>query len=266
MANIRRICLFTIGTSLAMYMYLLLTATLTNLSQRIDGLEQELHQRFNVRRPLSRPRPCRPPSSEKMKALLGSAYDERYMRLTGPRETSLASVFETTANFGRDFDFNMPNEIDPSTDTDPPTSTSSPSRNRTVSNSSPERRTGRFQRFANFPRPSVHMPWQCKTEDSWIALGPSYYPSFVKSVRCVADKCIYGSYYCRPAEPYQIKVLRLIRDGEPCTPESPVDENNPIVGRLMNYLNVFERNEPEPSLNDWEFETMSINIACKCGV
>ena len=66
------------------------------------------------------------------------------------------------------------------------------------------------------PPSNLSPPWQCNFEPRWIRLGDGYFPPYVLSGKCEAQKsCLYGLFHCQPKK-YVLSILRKVRNS--CVP------------------------------------------------
>ncbi|RZC31756.1 Noggin domain containing protein [Asbolus verrucosus] len=91
--------------------------------------------------------------------------------------------------------------------------------------------------------------WHCKTKIEWTDLGPDYFPRFLRSARCLSEKCWFGFYKCKPRS-FTVKLLRRKRHF--C---ASIDEGESKVGfaGLQNELREL-----------WVWEERAVNFCCDC--
>lgn len=49
------------------------------------------------------------------------------------------------------------------------------------------------------------LPWHCEMVIDWIDLGQNYFPRYLRSAKCTANRCFYHHYNCRP-KAFTVKV------------------------------------------------------------
>ncbi|XP_017026074.1 protein trunk [Drosophila kikkawai] len=92
-------------------------------------------------------------------------------------------------------------------------------------------------------------PWECSSKINWIDLGFNYFPRYIRSVECIARKCWYDHFNCKPKS-FTIKVLR--RKTGSCI-------------RINDKLILITA---EKFKNDytqlWIWEEIAVNFCCEC--
>ncbi|KAH8287951.1 hypothetical protein KR018_009293, partial [Drosophila ironensis] len=92
-------------------------------------------------------------------------------------------------------------------------------------------------------------PWECSSKINWIDLGLNYFPRYIRSIECVAKKCWYDHFNCKPKS-FTIKVLR--RKTGSCI-------------RINDKLILITA---ESFKNDytqlWIWEEIAVNFCCEC--
>ncbi|XP_030384005.1 protein trunk [Scaptodrosophila lebanonensis] len=92
-------------------------------------------------------------------------------------------------------------------------------------------------------------PWECSSRINWIDLGVNYFPRYIRSIECIAKKCWYGHFYCKPKS-FTIKVLR---------------KKNGSCIRISNKLILITREELQNDYTEfWIWEEVAVNFCCEC--
>ncbi|XP_060651034.1 protein trunk [Drosophila sulfurigaster albostrigata] len=92
-------------------------------------------------------------------------------------------------------------------------------------------------------------PWECSSIINWIDLGLNYFPRYIRSIECIAKKCWYGHFKCKPKS-FTIKVLRR-------KPGSCIHVSDKLI--LIT---------SDEFINDytqlWIWEEIAVNFCCEC--
>lgn len=117
-------------------------------------------------------------------------------------------------------------------------------------------------------------PFSCASEVVWEDLGPSYFPRFLRSLRCTSDRCLYGLRRCR-ARAFTVKVLR--RRSDECVPEeqrverlvtlSELGIRSPAVSAaeaIGGNLAIAVTEVRVVWVHEWLVEERALNFCCEC--
>ncbi|XP_033150573.1 protein trunk [Drosophila busckii] len=92
-------------------------------------------------------------------------------------------------------------------------------------------------------------PWECSAVINWIDLGINYFPRYIRTIECVAKKCWYGHFKCKPKS-FTIKVLRR-------KPGSCIHVSEKLVLITSDkFLNEYAQL--------WIWEEIAVNFCCEC--
>ncbi|XP_017042798.1 protein trunk [Drosophila ficusphila] len=92
-------------------------------------------------------------------------------------------------------------------------------------------------------------PWECSSRINWIDLGLNYFPRYIRSIECIARKCWYDHYNCKPKS-FTIKVLR--RKTGSC-----IRINDKLI---LITAEKFENDYTQL----WIWEEIAVNFCCEC--
>lgn len=92
-------------------------------------------------------------------------------------------------------------------------------------------------------------PWECSSKLTWIDLGLQYFPRYIRTVKCISQKCWYGHFNCKPKS-FTIKILKK-KSG------SCIRISDKL---LMLTLEEFSSEYTEL----WVWEEIAINFCCDC--
>ncbi|EDV98875.1 protein trunk [Drosophila grimshawi] len=92
-------------------------------------------------------------------------------------------------------------------------------------------------------------PWECSSIINWIDLGLNYFPRYIRSIECIAKKCWYGHFKCKPKS-FTIKVLR--RKTGSCIHVS----DKLILITSEKYIDDYTQL--------WIWEEIAVNFCCEC--
>uniref|UniRef100_A0A915L8G2 Peptidase M14 carboxypeptidase A domain-containing protein n=1 Tax=Romanomermis culicivorax TaxID=13658 RepID=A0A915L8G2_ROMCU len=199
---------------------------------------------------------CQPATNDRLKEILGAAYNARYMSIDRPAEFSTTTDgddFSTPKLMTNDSLLKRPQlkpknrpaledrmlSDGPISASDHPTSSKAAfavsADFRMLRNFEESYRSKRHIKFPSgrklhadapgFAQPvKPHLPWTCSQEIRWVDLGADYFPRYLRAVHCTSDRCFYGHYFCRPkAFTIRIKCFLLHKF---CLPE-------PVLGRCI---------------------------------
>lgn len=92
-------------------------------------------------------------------------------------------------------------------------------------------------------------PWECSSKINWIDLGFNYFPRYIRSIECIARKCWYDHFNCKPKS-FTIKVLR--RKTGSC-----IRINDKLI---LITAEKFENDYTQL----WIWEEIAVNFCCEC--
>ncbi|XP_052850919.1 protein trunk [Drosophila gunungcola] len=92
-------------------------------------------------------------------------------------------------------------------------------------------------------------PWECSSKINWIDLGLNYFPRYIRSIECIARKCWYDHFNCKPKS-FTIKVLR--RKTGSC-----IRINDKLI---LITAEKFENDYTQL----WIWEEIAVNFCCEC--
>ncbi|KAH8263204.1 hypothetical protein KR044_005808, partial [Drosophila immigrans] len=92
-------------------------------------------------------------------------------------------------------------------------------------------------------------PWECSSIINWIDLGLNYFPRYIRSIECIAKKCWYGHFKCKPKS-FTIKVLRR-------KPGSCIHVSDKLI-----LITSDEFTNDYTQL--WIWEEIAVNFCCEC--
>ncbi|KAH8408154.1 hypothetical protein KR222_002348 [Zaprionus bogoriensis] len=92
-------------------------------------------------------------------------------------------------------------------------------------------------------------PWECSSIINWIDLGLNYFPRYIRSIECIAKKCWYGHFKCKPKS-FTIKVLRR-------KPGSCIHVSDKLI-----FITSDEYTNDYTQL--WIWEEIAVNFCCEC--
>ncbi len=223
---------------------------------------------------------CPPTPQDRLKKMLGQAFNARYMSIDKPDDLFLMTPeFTNLGGSSTDFDnsenwealsdedsrstrvrhrenksfrvspafrrvISQKNVESPVRTYSPPTALSS------AEESPPEKFLRRVARQS-----PVSLPWKCESQLEWMDLGPDHFPRYLRSVRCTSDRCWYGFYYCRPRA-FTVKVLKRLADK--CTEMWKRDEGAEDIP-----FHVLDADGPV-FRQPWAFEEVGVNFCCDC--
>jgi len=106
-------------------------------------------------------------------------------------------------------------------------------------------RVGHYPRIDGFKQ----RPWECSSRINWIDLGLNYFPRYIRSIECIARKCWYDHFNCKPKS-FTIKVLR--RKAGSC-----IRINDKLI---LITAEKFENDYTQL----WIWEEIAVNFCCEC--
>lgn len=193
-----------------------------------------------------------------LKAILGTSFNARYMRLDLPIEDDTGTGGSKRASGHDEHDFFLddqdqnPYEGIPAWEVDHFELPKSRSK-RQQSTSPPERsaRQAFVDKITKSSKQDVfqYRPWDCKAEVHWMDLGSDYFPRYIRTVECKKKNCWYGHYTCKPKY-FSIKVLR--RSTGQCA-------------KVSQRLRVVTMDAVSGDYAEqWEFEEKAVTFCCDC--
>lgn len=196
-----------------------------------------------------------------LRAILGTTYNARYMRIELPIEDDTSSGGSKRASGHDEQDFFLddseanPYEGIPAWEVDH-VEIAKIRQKRHHPSSSGKQRNARQAFLDRVTKSSSSKqdvfqsrPWDCKAEVHWMDLGSEYYPRYIRTIQCKKKNCWYGHYTCKPRW-FSIKVLR--RSTGQC---AKVNDRFRIVTMdavIGDYA------------QQWEFEEKAVTFCCDC--
>ncbi|XP_055853824.1 protein trunk [Episyrphus balteatus] len=194
-----------------------------------------------------------------LRAILGTTYNSRYMRIELPAEDNTESGGSKRASGHDDQDFFQDGDEEnlyagiPAWEVDHiEIGKSRPKRHH---QEAPKNNRNARQAFIDKMTKSSKQdvfqsrPWDCKAEVHWKDLGSEYFPRYIRTVQCKKKNCWYGHYTCKPRW-FSIKVLR--RSTGQC---AKVNDRFRVVT-----MNVVTGDYAQ----QWEFEEKAVTFCCDC--
>ncbi|XP_068158495.1 protein trunk [Drosophila tropicalis] len=197
---------------------------------------------------------CAELSQKALSLILGQAFNPRYMSIGPPaRPTEDAYNFENK-RFSHELSFYVDEDVIslgsyPAWDTNH--FTFFEKKEKDLKQQKDRRSTNIFADKNAYVKSDLFKPrpWECLTKVNWIDLGLNYFPRYIRSIECVARKCWYGHFNCKPKS-FTIKVLR--RKAGSCIQ---------ISDKLIFITSEkFETDQTQL----WIWEEIAVNFCCEC--
>ncbi|KAH8389139.1 protein trunk [Drosophila serrata] len=195
---------------------------------------------------------CAELSTQSLSRILGQAFNPRYMSIDPPGEPDEKNHQQLPGGYKR-----SSNELPFYADSEVISVSSFPAweTNHFAHEATPHRKSVRtrsvFMDRVGHARVDgfKQRPWECSSKINWIDLGFNYFPRYIRSVECIARKCWYDHFNCKPKS-FTIKVLR--RKTGSCI-------------RINDKLILITA---EKFKNDytqlWIWEEIAVNFCCEC--
>lgn len=201
-------------------------------SGRRGGILKEQQQQQQTRNPsikdfMNSDEECEELPKEKLRQILGGAYNNRYMSIERPPQnyfdpnSKKRGAFDEEMRFAVDETFAKELSGQPAweldfADTDFGYSQSSRRRRSTDddSNNQEQEEEEAIRELRSLGHGGggggETRPWDCAMEEIYTDLGEDYFPRFLRSVKCAQTSCYYGKYVCQPRS-FTVQVLRRRR-------------------------------------------------------
>ncbi|KAG5890407.1 hypothetical protein JTB14_026288 [Gonioctena quinquepunctata] len=180
-----------------------------------------------------------------LEEILGAAYNARYMSIDEPVIHSSDQNGKRMTT-GDDLDFSVDSEFSETIEDQPAWAITNH-----VVETLGEYDHKRYVEKERYRRSSDYkQEWHCKSRIKWIDLGPDYFPRYLRSVECLADKCWFDIYKCKPRS-FTVKILRRRRNR--CVTAAPGTKIG--MAGLPNSLKEL-----------WVWEERAVSFCCDCSM
>ncbi|XP_012255849.2 protein trunk [Athalia rosae] len=213
----------------------------------------ETVERMNFGSGVVRPEKCQTIPESVLSAVLGPAFNARYMSINDPRDNNVESGRTASGvtkrktskipSFSVEEEFNSVYSNDPAWDFE-------------FGNVGYEEEVELVQnaRDTRETKRAKSTPWQCDANVEWIDLGHDYFPRFLRMIECEKSNCWYGFYTCKPRS-FTVKLLRRRRGI--CIPSPAVDE-------ILRSSKMGVDGLPNELKELWIWEERAVNFCCEC--
>ncbi|CAH1155123.1 unnamed protein product [Phaedon cochleariae] len=182
---------------------------------------------------------CKEIPSAVLEEVLGAAYNARYMSIGDPiAEENTGGGKRRGTNSGGALDFYVDSDLGETIDEQPAWSVKS------HVESVREMGITRYKREIDYLQ-----EWNCRSRIKWTDLGPDYFPRYLRTVECLADRCWFDMYRCRPRS-FAVKILKRRRDR--CVAAAPGAGKVGVAGL------------PRDLRELWVWEERAVSFCCDC--
>lgn len=201
---------------------------------------------------------CTELSQKSLSMILGQAFNPRYMSIEAPRGSHSKEDSTKYGNKRSSFDipFYADNDVVslgslPAWETNHFAYYEEKNEDESLKKKSIEKRNVFGDSNGGHAKPEIFKtrPWECSSIINWIDLGLNYFPRYIRSIECIAKKCWYGHFKCKPKS-FTIKVLRR-------KPGSCIHVSEKLI-----FITSDEYANDYTQL--WIWEEIAVNFCCEC--